>query len=96
MYSLATPKQTGNLHFAFEATEPPGGGPPLHTQTYEEEIFFVLEGEITFWIDGEVIKRLAGGTVFVPRGVPHCFNRREQYQSPAPDGRRGLARSRGR
>lgn len=55
MYSLATPKQTGNLHFAFEATEPPGGGPPLHTRTYEEEIFFVLEGEITFWIDGEVI-----------------------------------------
>jgi mannose-6-phosphate isomerase-like protein (cupin superfamily) len=27
---VATPEQTGNTHFAFEATEPPGGGPPLH------------------------------------------------------------------
>jgi hypothetical protein len=26
-----TPEQTSNTHFAFEATEPPGGGPPLCT-----------------------------------------------------------------
>ena len=70
---LATPARTGNLHFAFEATEPPGGGPPLHIHTRHEEFFFVLEGEITFWLDGQVITRSAGGTAFVPRGVPHCF-----------------------
>jgi hypothetical protein len=38
---VATPKQTGNLHFAFETTEPPGGGPPLHIRTRHEELFFV-------------------------------------------------------
>ena len=70
---LATPARTGNLHFAFEATEPPGGGPPLHIHTRHEEFFFVLEGEISFWLDGQVITRSAGGTAFVPRGVPHCF-----------------------
>ena len=70
---VATPEQTGNLHFAFEATEPPGGGPPLHIQIRHEELFLVLEGEITFWVDGRAITRSVGGTAFVPRGVPHCF-----------------------
>jgi hypothetical protein len=43
---VITQEQTGNTLFAFEAKEPPGGGPPLHIQTREEEFFFVLEGEI--------------------------------------------------
>jgi quercetin dioxygenase-like cupin family protein len=70
---VGTAAQTGNTHFGFEAPEPPGGGPPLHIQTREEELFVVLEGQITFWLDGQVIKRSAGGTAFVPRGMPHCF-----------------------
>jgi quercetin dioxygenase-like cupin family protein len=70
---VATPSQTQNTHFAFEATEPPGGGPPLHIHTREEEFFSVIEGEITFWIDGKAIRGAAGTTAFVPRGVPHCF-----------------------
>lgn len=70
---VAKPEQTGNIHFVFEAIEPPGGGPPLHIQTRHEELFFVLEGEITFWLDGQVIRRSAGGAAFVPRGMPHCF-----------------------
>jgi Cupin domain len=30
------------------------------------------EGEIRFWLDGQAIHRSAGGTAFVPRGMPHC------------------------
>lgn len=30
---VATAAETGNTHFAFEAIEPPGGGPPLHVHT---------------------------------------------------------------
>src|SRR5262245_10616747 len=30
---VVTREQTGNTHFAFEATKPPGGGVPLHLQT---------------------------------------------------------------
>lgn len=33
----------------------------------------MLEGEITFHIDGRVIRRGPGGTAFVPRGAAHCF-----------------------
>jgi hypothetical protein len=28
---------------------------------------------VTFYIDGRVIRRGAGGSAFVPRGTPHCF-----------------------
>lgn len=70
---MATSSETGNTHFAFEASEPPGGGPPLHIHTREEEYFHVLDGEITFYIGGRVLTVAAGGSAFVPRGTPHCF-----------------------
>lgn len=70
---VATADETGNRHFAFEASEPPGGGPPLHVHTREDEYFHVLEGEITFYIGGRVNTVPAGGSAFVPRGTPHCF-----------------------
>lgn len=70
---VATAGQTGNTHFALLTTEPPGGGPPLHLQTRHDELFFVIEGKIRFWLDGRVIDCTAGGSAFAPRGVPHCF-----------------------
>jgi uncharacterized cupin superfamily protein len=70
---VATPAETGNTHFAFEAIEPPGGGPPLHIHTREDEFFLVLEGEISFYIGGRVIRAGAGQSAFVPKGVAHCF-----------------------
>lgn len=70
---LTTAKETQNRVFAFEAIEPPGGGPPLHIHQREEEFFMVLDGEITFWVDGTIIRRKAGETAFVPRGAAHCF-----------------------
>ena len=70
---VTTPAQTGGTHFAFEAYEPPGGGPPLHIHRTEDELFFVLDGEISFFIDGRVIRARAGETAFVPRGAAHCF-----------------------
>jgi quercetin dioxygenase-like cupin family protein len=77
---VATAAETGNKIFAFEATEPPGGGPPLHTHANEEEFFLVLEGEMTFYVGGTVIKAKKGETAFVPRGVPHCFKNTSQRE----------------
>jgi len=65
--------ETGGSIFALEVTEPPGGGTPLHTHASEEEYFAVLEGEITFYIDGNVRTVGAGGSAFVRRGLPHSF-----------------------
>jgi len=57
---VATAGETGNQHFAFEAVEPPGGGPPLHVHLAEDELFLVTEGEMSFYIDGEILTRKAG------------------------------------
>jgi quercetin dioxygenase-like cupin family protein len=78
---VATSSDTGNTHFAFEAAEPPGGGPPLHIHTREEEYFHVLEGEITFYIGGLVRTVREGGSAFVPRGTPHCFKNRSNREA---------------
>lgn len=73
---VSSAAETGRRHFALEAIEPPGGGPPLHTHAAEDEYFLVLEGEITFYVDGRIVKASAGESAFVPRGVPHCFKNR--------------------
>lgn len=70
---VATAAETGNTHFAFEAAEPPGGGPPLHVHRAEDEFFHVIEGRITFYVGGRVFTVSEGGSAFAPRGVPHCF-----------------------
>lgn len=70
---LATGAQTGGSYFALEATVPPGAGPPPHIQTREEEGFFILEGTVTFWPDGEEVVAGPGTFLHVPRGVVHHF-----------------------
>lgn len=70
---LATGEQTGGAYCLAEATVPPGGGPPPHYHTREEESFYVLEGEITFTVDGRTVLGAPGTFVQIPRGTPHAF-----------------------
>lgn len=39
---LATGKETNNAFFQFEAVVPPGGGPPPHTHSREDESFYIV------------------------------------------------------
>jgi quercetin dioxygenase-like cupin family protein len=50
-----------------------GAGSPLHVHSREDEWFYVVEGELTFWVGGRVIVAPAGAFVYGPRGVPHTF-----------------------
>ena len=52
---------------------PRGHGSPLHVHHNEDEWFYVLSGELTFWIDGQVTTATAGSFVYGPRDVPHTF-----------------------
>lgn len=58
---------------AVELMVPPRSGPPLHIHVNEDELFFVIEGEATFWINGETKVASQGQTAFVPRNLPHTF-----------------------
>lgn len=70
---LATGEQTGGAYCLADATVPPGGGPPPHYHTREEEAFYVIEGEITFTVDGRTVAGTPGTFVQIPRGMPHAF-----------------------
>jgi quercetin dioxygenase-like cupin family protein len=54
-----------------EQNNEPGTSIPEHFHTQEDEIFYVLEGEMEFTVSKEKIVAAAGSTVFLPKGVPH-------------------------
>jgi quercetin dioxygenase-like cupin family protein len=70
---LATGEETGGKYALWESIVPPGGGPPPHVHSREEEGFYVLEGEVTFTIDGERLLATAGTFANMPIGTPHSF-----------------------
>jgi quercetin dioxygenase-like cupin family protein len=70
---LATGEQTGGAYVLSEARVLPGGGPPPHIHHREDEAFFVLEGEITFTLNGKRVVAGAGSFIQGPRGMPHAF-----------------------
>lgn len=70
---LATGEDTDGKYALWEALVPPGGGPPPHVHSREEEGFYVLEGEVTFTINGEQVVATAGTFSNMPVGTPHAF-----------------------
>jgi quercetin dioxygenase-like cupin family protein len=70
---LATGDDTNGKYALIEAIVPPGGGPPPHVHSREEEGFYILEGEITFTINGERVVATAGMFANMPVGIPHSF-----------------------
>jgi mannose-6-phosphate isomerase-like protein (cupin superfamily) len=70
---LATSEDTNGKYALWEALVPPGGGPPPHVHSREEEGFYVLEGEITFTIGHQRLIASAGMFANMPVGTPHSF-----------------------
>jgi quercetin dioxygenase-like cupin family protein len=70
---LATGEDTNGKYALIEALVSPGGGPPPHVHSREEEGFYILEGEITFTINGERVVATAGMFANMPVGTPHSF-----------------------
>lgn len=58
---------------AVEFTAPRGFGPPLHLHREEDEIMYVLEGEIRLDIGDSSVVATAGTVASLPHGVPHVF-----------------------
>ena len=56
-----------------EHLAPRGTGSPLHVHRRDDEWFYVIDGELTFWIGGRVIDAPAGSFVQGPRDIPHTF-----------------------
>ena len=64
---------TGGKLSVFRATLAEGFSPPRHVHTREDEVFLVLEGHVSFDLDGKRLAAGPGTSVYMPRGVPHTF-----------------------
>jgi hypothetical protein len=56
-----------------ESSDWQGSGPPLHVHENEDEGYYVLEGEHTFFVGEQAIEASTGTWVFGPRRVPHTY-----------------------
>ena len=68
---LAAAEQTGSFEIFFQSG-PEGSGPPPHSHEWDEA-FYVLRGELTLVLDGEVHTAGAGSVVYLPGGTVHEF-----------------------
>jgi quercetin dioxygenase-like cupin family protein len=69
----ATPLETAGTFALFEDCEVRGKSTPLHLHPGDDEVLYVLEGEILVHIDGEEHRVGERGVFAAPRGVPHAF-----------------------
>jgi mannose-6-phosphate isomerase-like protein (cupin superfamily) len=97
----ATGDSTGGRLLLLENLNSPGGGPPPHVHTGEDEFFYVLDGAFEIRIGDDVHRVGAGGFAYVPRGTVHNF--RNIAESPSriligftPAGMEGFFRDSGR
>jgi len=70
----ASSEATDGRVFVVEMLAPRGAGSPLHVHHREDEWFYVTDGELTFWVGGQVIDAPAGSFVYGPRDIPHTFD----------------------
>ena len=71
----ATAEQTGGEFFLMEEFASRGTATPLHVHPQDDESFYILEGELTFYLeDGQPIPASAGSFFHIPKGYfPHAF-----------------------
>src|SRR5215210_6528701 len=97
----ASAGSTGGNLVLLENLTAPGGGPPPHVHTREDEFWFVLDGIFEIRIADEVHTVGPGGFAFAPRGTVHSF--RNVAEAPSrflvgftPAGMDGFFRESGR
>jgi quercetin dioxygenase-like cupin family protein len=69
---IAGDQTNDSLAVMFDTT-PPGGGPPPHIHANEDELFLVVEGQISYSVDGQWTEVGVGGAVYLPKGIVHCY-----------------------
>jgi len=70
---LATGEETQGQFALIEAVGRRGNVPPPHIHRREDEITYVLEGEIVFSVADRTIKGTPGTLIFLPRDERHSF-----------------------
>lgn len=67
-------RDTGGKLVVFEQTGlTPKGGPPLHIHLYQDEWFYIIDGQYEFQVGDDRFHMESGDTIFLPRNIQHAF-----------------------
>ncbi len=66
-------EQTGGTLAVLSCIQQPDTGPPPHVHVNDDELFLVIEGQYSFYVDGRWTEVSGGGAVYFPRGAVHCY-----------------------
>jgi mannose-6-phosphate isomerase-like protein (cupin superfamily) len=69
----AVGENTRERYALTEGIVPPRHGAPEHIHHREDEVFYILEGELKIECGGEVFKATPGTSALLPKGLPHRF-----------------------
>ena len=64
---------TNNVFSVIEIITPPGKGVALHVHENEDELVYLLQGEIEVTLGDQTMLAVPGVTALLPRGVAHGF-----------------------
>lgn len=70
---LAGSEDTGGRFGLMEMVAPKGLEPSRHVHYRDDEGFYVLEGNVTFYVGEETYEAGSGTFVFLPHAVPHSY-----------------------
>ena len=73
MTTKASMAETGGAYSLTEHLVTAASNPPMHVQVDEDEAFYVLDGEVEFEVDGQIVRATPGTFAFVARGSAHTF-----------------------
>lgn len=72
-YKVLSKTVNGSAAIVEHTVEPKSLGAPMHKHTHEDEISYVLEGELSVIQDGKVQTARQGEYIVKPRGIFHTF-----------------------
>jgi len=64
---------TNGVFSVMEFVTPPGKGVALHVHEREDELVYLLEGEIEVTLGNQKMKAVPGVMALLPRGIPHGY-----------------------
>jgi quercetin dioxygenase-like cupin family protein len=73
VHTVVSTEETARAYSLTEHLVTAASNPPMHVQVDEDEAFYVIDGEVEFEVDGEVVVARPGTFAFVARGSAHTF-----------------------
>lgn len=73
-----TSEDTNGEMTVMEFLAPRNFGPPLHSHDIEDELFYIIDGDVWFSCGDAEAVHTTGAVVWLPRGRPHTFQVRSE------------------